>query len=332
MKRLFFLLAFFLYESFAYENQLLKYYIEYGLYCAINENFQIAERVFKNIVDAYPQEPCGYFFLGVVMEAKMMAREDWSALDSLRRLFAYVVDLSKKGYDDPYNLYIRGCALGYLAIIAIREGEYIEALPYIRGSVGSLSKALRMKPELYEAYLPLGGYYYWKSKKLGFLNNILFLEDERDKGLKYLQLASEKGGFVRDIAKHSLILALIEEKRFDEAKALCSYLKMKYPTSSLPLWDALAVAEAQQDYVEIMNITENLIARLRQEKDSNYFNLVEILYRRAIAADKLNWYVEALNAINEIFALELPDETIRRHSYKLRELKALKNRLSRIEK
>ncbi|MGB9561553.1 MAG: tetratricopeptide repeat protein [bacterium] len=306
-----------------------RYYIELGFQATMNEEFDLGKKIFERIIEEDPQDPAGYFFLGVMLEAEMMAKEDWALLDSLKKLFKTSAELSKKDDNDPYALFIRGNSLGYLAILSIKDGDYIEALPYIRGTVGNLSKATKIKPDLYDAYIALGGYYYWKGKKLGFLNNILFLEDDREKGLKYLRLASEKATFSRDIAKHSLIFALIEEKEFDEAKRLCEYLMKKYPNSTLPLWDALAIAEAEENYPELVNITEKLLEKLRAEKNSNYYNIVEVLYKRAKAADKLNWYTETLNAANEALKFELPEETMRRQSQKVRELKELKNRLTR---
>jgi len=326
MRSIFIILSLFVVSYTIAENPAYRLYIQTGLALTFNDKFEESKEMFLRVINTFPNDPAGYFFFGVAMQSEMMAHEDWEATDSLKSIFERAVELAEKEPRNPWALYIKGSSLGYLAILEIRDGEYISALPYIRGAVNSLLSAIKIEPYMYDAYLGLGGYYYWKSKKLGFLNNLLFLEDDRAKGIQYLRLASEKSVFSRDPAKHALLVVLVEEKRFNEAYALAEYLEKKYPGSTLPLWDKLLIAEGEKNLADIMSITERLLARLRAEENSNNYNMIEVLHKRALAADRLNWDSEVLEASKEALSLELSEEIRNKQAGKLRELRALRSR------
>ena len=301
--------------------------INYALSMSINREYEKSYGYFSRMIELATDDPTGYFFYGIAMQSEMMEREEWEDIDSLCNLFTRAYELADRYEPDSWAYYIKGASYGYLALLRLRENKYLSAFPLIRSSVAFLKRSREESSTNYDAYLGLGGYYFWRSEKLGFLRYLFFMPDEREKGLEYLQLAEAKSRFSRDVARYAIINVLTEQKKFNEAKKLVKYLRQKYPNSLTPLWNELYVVEKEKDWDAVVRITTYMLENYRGGLGSNLYNVIELYYKKVKALEELGKYEQAVSVINDVLSLKIPATTAKRQGEKLSELSNLKEQL-----
>lgn len=91
-----------------------------------------------------------------------------------------------------------------------------------------------MNNELYDAYLGLGLFYYWKSSKAKVLTFLRLMKDEREKGIEYIKISVAKGRFAPLEGQFDLIQIYYAEDRYQDALDECLALQNKF--SNDPTW------------------------------------------------------------------------------------------------
>ena len=96
--------------------------------------------------------------------------------------------------DDPWLHVFIGAAQGFRALNRFRRGQWISAYTNITGAVGNLRQALSTAPHLYDAYMGLGTYNYWRTARSRMIRSIaLWLADRRDIGLAQMRFVVAHG-------------------------------------------------------------------------------------------------------------------------------------------
>ena len=210
----------------------------------INAKFDRAERLcFERLSDA-DSSLQAYFYLSSVLNSKMTHFED----DRDRDRFLAVIDTivhrtthRLNGRDVERNtrarlLFYRGSALGYRAFYSGKTGSYFSALKDGLKSIDDLKRAVELDSTLYDAYLGIGVYQYWRSTKLRFLLWTPFVDDLRLTGIENIQKAIDHSRHSRYMAMHQLIYILLNEKQFDRALGYAEEAVRKYPDSPFMRW------------------------------------------------------------------------------------------------
>jgi tetratricopeptide (TPR) repeat protein len=117
------------------------------------------------------------------------------------------------------------------------EGLYNSRWEAVKKSMKArsiLQKAVKMKPDLYDAYAWLGMYDYFAARMPGyarFASKVFFgLYGNKEQGLRDLRTAIEKGTYTKNSAKFFLALFLLRyEKNFPEGVKLAKELSDAYP-------------------------------------------------------------------------------------------------------
>ena len=98
-----------------------------------------------------------------------------------------------------------------------------------------LEKAKELAPENYDVYYPMGVLHYHLSQLSGatrWITSLFITAGDREKGLKELELAAEKGVLMRDLAQSNLVSAYSGyEKQPARALPFAKRLKEKYPNN-----------------------------------------------------------------------------------------------------
>jgi tetratricopeptide (TPR) repeat protein len=122
--------------------------------------------------------------------------------------------------NDPDSYFILGSAYGYRASFRGQHCAWWGAVRDGGRSASNLSKALALDSSMYDAYLGLGAYHYWKSAKCKNFAWLPFISDRRAQGVSEVQTAGRLGCISRIAALRSLSVIYLNESRWADAKDL----------------------------------------------------------------------------------------------------------------
>jgi tetratricopeptide (TPR) repeat protein len=157
-----------------------------------------------------------------------------------------------------------GSAYGYRALSRLRRHNWIGALLDGRRSNEHLKTAVKLDPQLYDAYFALGGYHYWRTARSTFIRSVAFwMPDRRELGLQQMQLAVDHGRYVQTSALHGLALARLDAGDIDGALvANTQVIAMVDPPTNGSLYTRGRLLAQLQDWPGVEQTFTRLLARL----------------------------------------------------------------------
>lgn len=163
-----------------------------------------AEKDFEEIVRKYPQHPIGYVGRAMTKWARLEYEHEGSN-PKLEAEFNVLIDtavqvglqwVEKHRYDANAFMCL-GAAYGLRARLYLSQHKWLKA--YFEGKKGfkKMKTALKIDPELYDAYIGPGIYEYYAGTLTGIIGILadLFISGDAKKGIEYLMLTKEKGFF-----------------------------------------------------------------------------------------------------------------------------------------
>jgi len=309
-----------------YSDTALKRIVLLGIDHTIRERYDKADSIFVAIAGRYPKSPIGPLFRAAVLETKMLDREDGRAFPKLK---AYITEAIKKSEKwkklapgDPEPLFYQAGAYGYWAVYESHWGGWFAALKRGLKAANRFKKIVELNPLFIDAYMGLGNYLYWKSAKTGLINWLPFFSDDRRKGINYLRSAAEKGIFVTQTARTSLMWVLLDYGFPEEALETARKLQKEYPETKAFLWGIGLAAFDSYRWQECIEAFDSLQVRYEAEGPGNYFNLIECAYYKAEASFAAGDYIRCREECRRAFSYPAPNTTKKR----------LEDRLSRLKK
>jgi len=152
--------------------------------CIINGQFATGDSLAEELIRQYPESPYGYFYRGAIRQAQMIdrnaLRDDPQFWESMKNVIQVVEKRERQGVATPIELFFKGSAYYYMAFHHMKLHHWWTAYRYTRKGVGILETAVRRDSTLWEAYLGIGAYKFWKSQKAGVLRPVL----PRNSGLR----------------------------------------------------------------------------------------------------------------------------------------------------
>ena len=142
-----------------------------------------------------------------------------------------------KDPNDPNALFLLlclcwACRRRYAALIEKRD---FAGLGYLKDGRMMADRLLRVDPNCYDAYIAVGVENYLLSLKPAPVRWLLRLGAQTDKatGLKNLQIASEKGHYLRPYARLLLAVAALRDQDRGKARTLLAGLAQEFPLNHL---------------------------------------------------------------------------------------------------
>ena len=283
--------------------------VQQAISLAIEQKYDKALGRADSVVKLAPEEPIGYFFQAAVLQARML---DYGMLDDEKAFFS-ATGISRKlaekklrqNVKDAWAHFFLGSALGYEAFFLGKKKRYFEAFRTGWQSIQHLEAALKHDPELYDAYLGIGTYKYYRSKMSKSLAWLPFVDDERAEGIRMIRQAMANGRYSRSAAINGLSWVLMDEERSQEALALVDSALAIYPDSRFFLWAAAAAAYRVERYDQAAAYYSQILRSLQDENVlSPYIELVcrTRLARTYQVANKME---NACQELQRIDAIEL---------------------------
>jgi len=234
-----------LHPSISFSSELQKEQIQTHLRQGIAEGFNLNEKAalaeLTKAVELDRENPIGYAYM------------------AMAHLFFYEISFAEKEKKNKESLLLQTAeeaqirgekrleknsqdAEAFLAVAIakmvknrweIMQENYFKALREIQNVWDYLEKARVLAPQNYDVYYPLGLLHYHLAQLTGVARWITFLfvgPGDREKGIRELELASEKGDFLKDLALANLTSVYAGyEKKPAQALPLAKRLKEKYP-------------------------------------------------------------------------------------------------------
>jgi tetratricopeptide (TPR) repeat protein len=281
----------------------------------------------------FPNLPLGKIYLAAnrIAEAYDYA-EDFDGKFILKRLEEAKEQSEKLIDSDNENIwyqYFLALTEGYTAYFHAINESWFSALSTGVDAISEFDKILASDKKFYEAYIAIGTFEYWKSRKMEFIDWLPFNIDSRKIGIERLKVAIDSSSYNSYLAINSLIWIYIDQNRFDDAIKISEKALKEFPDSRTFKW-GLARAYEEIDpskaialYIEILNSYPVL-------ENGNYKNVITLKHIIAQQYVKLGDKQNALKYCNEILSIKnIPEKTADELAERLERVKSLKNELTK---
>ncbi len=266
------------------------------------------------IIQLQPDSPIGYLYEAAILEARSMDFETRMEEERVEPLLDKAIELSRKMLEkndrDTWGYYFLGSAFGYYANYHVRIGNWIRGANYGYKAKKEFERCIEVDSTFYDAYLGLGTFRYWRSRKTELFNWLLFLGDDREEGIRFIKLTIEKGTYNKFQALHSLIWILIDAGRYDEAITYSKEALETYPTSRFFLW-GLARAYENGNPEAAREVYQELLRSVTSEKTSNHYSEVVLHYLIGKMSFQLGEYDTALRECENVLSHNDLDEDVK---------------------
>lgn len=306
----------------------IKQQIESGIKKTILNDFSGAALIFQNLIDRYPDQPWGYFYLGATHQAEMLDAERYDKVDDFTELMERAIEISKdqqeENAENPWAYFFEGSAYLYRSFMDSKMKKVWGAYRNAVKGVGRLEKVIELDSTFYDAYLGVGSYKYWKSSKAKLLTWLPILKDERDLGIEMVHTAIEKGNFVKLVGRDQLAWISLDHGEADKALQLALENHRLYPQSRFFLWTLVEIYYRNEQWDEAFELYQQLLGEIRQLPENNHYNEVTCLLRMAKIYYLREDFFNSELLASEILSLRLDDEMRDRVKPKLKEALKLK--------
>ncbi|MBI1747540.1 MAG: DUF3808 domain-containing protein [Acidobacteria bacterium] len=236
-----------------------------------NLEYESAEKTFRELIAFAPDDPSGYCYLSgnlwlrELVKGRELALENFTsaayfsktpkrAIDpKLDRQFREYCDeaiakangMLQKNPRDARALYFLGSAYGLLASFEMTiHRRKIAALRDAGKAVEHHRQVLQIDATYYDSYMTVGLYEYISGKlpwSVRWIARLLGYRGDKQKGLRQLKLAAEKGRINQNDAQVVLSVLYVWEMQFDQSLSLMLNLHKQFPKNYLLELDAGAL-------------------------------------------------------------------------------------------
>lgn len=308
-----------------YPDKTVHKMLKTGIDLIINQYYDEAEKVFSNLDNIRKDLPLGKVYLAAVLIAKSY---DYQTEYDDKRINNYLISAKKISErllnQEPDNIwykYFYALSEGYFAYYDALQENWLNSFSTGLNSVSAFEDCLESDNQFYEAMIALGSFKFWKSKKTEFLQWLPFVDDEKETGISYLNIAIKHSGYNSHLAAYSLVWIYIEQKQFDKAVKLAQIVLKNYPESRMFKW-GLARALEDVNPEKSISVYYSILNSYPSTLKSNKINNITLKHLIAQQLVKLNRIKEALEICNEILNV---------NRYTDFEYEKLKERLERVK-
>ena len=300
----------------------LKSIILEGIDLTLNNNFDSAMNLYQELIDSFPHYPAGYFYKGATIQAEMLDMENFqNATDfyDLMNKTIFIADsLRNSGDKEAWLFFYEGSAFLYRSFLKMKQRNWYSSYQDAKQGDKLLEEAIDLDSTLFDAYLGIGSFKYWKSAKSKFLLWLPFITDQREQGIDMVRLAIQRGWFVSTVGKDQLVWILMNRGDFQQALTLARENYQSYPESRFLRWTLASAAFYAQNWNLSRQLYSDLLKEVRLLPDNNGYNEVECLVRLAEISKQNEQWDEAYNQSDEALRLTLEADARDRAKNKLK--------------
>jgi tetratricopeptide (TPR) repeat protein len=304
-----------------------------GIKQIVNQDYTTAKEVFNYLNKEYQHLPLGKIYLAAnkIAEAYDYAQDFDETyilknLESAKEQSEKLVDLDEVNI---WSRYFSALAEGYISYYEAIEGSWFTALSTGINSISEFDKILVEDKNFYEAYIAIGTFEYWKSRKLEFMDWLPFASDTKNIGIDRLILAIDSSSYNSHLAINSLIWIYIDQKKYADAIKVAEKALSEFPQSRTFKW-GLARAYEEKNSLRAIELYLDILNSYPDSLKENYKNEITLKHLIAQQYAKLGDKEKAIQYCDEILSMKsIPKKTMDELCGRLERVKSLKKELSK---
>jgi len=303
-----------------------------GINNVINQNYGDANKIFSKLNNNYPSLPLGKIYLAAnkIAEAYDYS-EDFdeeyirNTLEEARKQAEELIE------NDDLNIwyqYFLALCEGYTSYFEALNGSWFSALSTGVNSISEFEEILKTDDKFFEAYIAIGTFQYWKSRKLEFISWVPFSNDTRKLGIEFLITAIESASYNSHLAINSLIWIYIDQNKYEEAIKVAQKALKEFPESRTFQW---GMARAYEDVnpSQAILLYQDILASYPTLRNGNYKNEITLKHLIAQQYARLDNKEMAIKYCDEILSMKnVQAKTMEELSDRIQRVKELKEELT----
>jgi len=302
-----------------------------GIKSVVNQDYRSAQKIFDKLDKEYPSLPLGKIYLAA---NKIAEAYDFSEnfdekyirdyLDSAINQSEELIDMNETNI---WNHYFYALAEGYISYFEAINGSWLTAFTTGINSITEFEEILTLDKNFYEAYIAIGTFEYWKSRKLEFADWLPFSNDTKNIGIELLATAIDSSSYNSYLAVNSLIWIYIDQKKFSEAIGTAKKALIQFPDSRTFKW-GLARACEETEPLKSINLYQQILSSYPKINNGNYKNVITLKHIIAQQYAKLDDKENAIKYCDEILTMkDVPKEVMAQMRDRIEKVKELKEEL-----
>ncbi len=180
----------------------------------LESRYAEAERVIREYIRGYPEEPLGYLLAAAVIQYEGTDYEDFSREEEFRDLLNRAESLGKRKLkEDSRDLwahYAVNSARCFRGVRMVSEGSFVRGYMASRSGASGMAWIRSVDSRFYDAYLCDGSYRFWKSEAARSMHVSALMGDHREEGIADVETAIREGVLTGPIANTVLLEMLLE--------------------------------------------------------------------------------------------------------------------------
>ena len=280
-----------------------------GIDLTVSCEFDSALDVFIEVTESCPERVIGTFYQAAALQSKMMDAEMSLWEDEFYTLIGRAIDLGSAridaGNDDAWNRFYLGSSLTYKGLYQARSGSLVSAFFNARKGAQYLQMSVEMDSTLYDAYLGLGNYKYWSGRFSSIFKWLPWVRDEREEGVRLVQLAVQRGIFSRGMGLNSLGWIEYDRKQFGVALAHFQRGLEMYPRSRFFQWAVADTYYQMALFDRAEKAYDNLLRFIESGWQNDTFNEIVCRYKLMKTTFDADRFASALSQCDEIIGSDL---------------------------
>ncbi len=276
-----------------------------GIELIVAQNYNQAEKIFNTLKNNFPDLPLGSIYLAAnkIAEAYDYA-EPFNGkfiLDNLGEAKLKSEKLLNRDENNIWYNYFLAITEGYTSYFDALNENWLAAFSTGLNSLKSFDECLTLNNEFYEAYIAIGTYEYWKTRKTEFMQWLPFVDDDRDDAISKLKIAVDSSSYNSYLAINSLLWIYIDQKKYDQAIELAQNALTKFPSSRSFKW-GLARAVEESDPAKAILFYQDILKSYPEGIDSrvNEITLNHIIAQRYFESGN---FIKTQQICNEILSI-----------------------------
>lgn len=316
-----------------YPDRVVDSLLRLGISSIVNQDYNAAQNMFIKLKKDYPEIPLGKIYLAAnkIAQAYDYAQEfdEDYILNNLEDAKDQAELLLEKDQSNIWYRYFYALAEGYISYFDAINGSWFSALSSGVNSISKFEKILESDKQFFEAYIAIGTFEYWKSRKMEFMDWLPFTNDTRKIGIDRLIVAIDSSSYNTYLAINSLIWIYIDQKRFSNAIAVAEKALKQFPESRTFKW-GLARAYEETDVSKSIDLYKEILNSYPSSLNGNYKNTIVLKHLIAQQYVKKGDKENALKYCDEILSIKnLPKSVKNDLNERLERVRSLKSELTK---
>ena len=229
-----------------------------GIDLILRQQYNQADSLYRVLAQQFPDHPVGYLYQAAVMQAYAIDFDNPIPRSKFDSLLSLGMKTARK-LSSPWREYFLGTAEGHDAYERAERGDWFGGVGTGIASASHFEKVIENDSTFYDAYIGLGTYYYWRSRKTALIHWLPFVSDDRELGAKMLIIGANRSEYNRFAAISSLISIYTDAGDYEHAEEWSRRGLQFYPDNRVFWWGLATALDRNKHTDDAISAYQNLL-------------------------------------------------------------------------